>query len=106
MLDDYSSYRYSNSDNNYTNAVSKLMSDCGIAVNMKYNTSSSGAFTYNIPIALRNYFSYSFLDDTKTVYYRDDYSNDDWMNIIYTALNNNHPILYGGKGGGCVPPPQ
>lgn len=99
MLDDYSNYRYSNSEDKYTDAVSLLMSDCGIAVNMEYNTSSSLAFPSDIPIAMKNYFSYTFFDDTKTIYYRNDYSNDDWMNIIYTALNNNHPILYGGYGG-------
>jgi hypothetical protein len=100
MLDDYSGYWYSNTENQYTNAVSLLMSDCGIAVNMNYNTGSSGASSYNVPIGLKKYFSYTFWDETNTKYNRNDYSNNDWMNLIYSALNNNHPILYCGSGTG------
>ena len=59
MLDDYSGYRYSNSQDQYTNAVSLLMSDCGIAVNMDYNIGTSGANPNNIPIGLEKYFPLS-----------------------------------------------
>lgn len=97
MLDDYSSYRYSNSEDKYTDAVSLLMSDCGKAVNMIYTTYESGAYAYKVPIGLKNYFSYAFIDETKTIYNRHDYSNDDWMNMIYNTLNDNHPILYSGN---------
>lgn len=84
MLDDYSAYWYSNTENQYTDAVSKLMSDCGIAVNMKYNISSSGTYSNLIPIALKDYFSYSFVDNTKNIYYRINYPNsDEWMNMVY-----------------------
>ena len=100
MLNDYSDYYYYlKPEDKYTDAVAQLMSDCGIAVDMDYSTYSSGAFPNLIPGALKNYFSYSFIDDTKTIYFRNDYpNNDDWMDMIYNALNNNHPILYGGYG--------
>lgn len=61
MLDDYSDYRYIKSEDKYTEAVSKLMSDCGKAVNMIYNLGASSAYTTYVPIGFRNYFSYSFL---------------------------------------------
>lgn len=64
MLDDYSTYSNTTNEDQYTNAVSLLMSDCGIAVNMKYNTSASGAYSKDVPIALKNYFSYSFFGST------------------------------------------
>ena len=99
MLDDYSAYWYSNTENQYTDAVALLMSDCGKAVNMRYTTLLSGAFTYSIPIALNKNFSYSFLDETNTIYNRSDYSNEEWMTLIYNALNNNHPVLYRGANG-------
>ena len=99
MLDDYSDYLYKPEDK-YTDAVSLLMSDCGKAVNMIYTTHSSSTYTSYVPIGLKNFFSYSFLDETYTIYYRDSYSNNDWMNLIYDALNNNHPILYRGDNQG------
>ena len=100
MLDDYSAYYYSTTEDQYTDAVSKLMSDCGIAVNMKYTTYSSGTYADLIPIAMKNYFSYSFIDNTNNIYYRNNYSNsDEWMNMVYNALNNNHPIIYCGSKG-------
>lgn len=95
MLDDYSGYYYKPNDK-YTDAVSLLMSDCGKAVNMLYTTYSSTAYTSYVPTALENYFSYSFFDKTKKIYSRSNYSNEDWMNVIYDALNNKHPVLYRG----------
>ena len=99
MLDDYSNYYFSNLDDKHTEAVSQLMSDCGIAVNMRYNGCSSGTSSRIVPTSMENYFSYSFLDETKKLYERNDYSYNDWMNVIYNALNNNHPILYCGSHG-------
>ena len=96
MLDDYSEYRYLKTEDKYTDAVSKLMSDCGKAVNMIYNLGASSAYTTNVPIGLRNYFSYSFLDEAITIHIRKDYTTNDWMEMIYRSINNNHPILYRG----------
>ena len=99
MLDDYSGYSLKPEDK-YTDAVSLLMSDCGKAVNMIYRTWASSAYTYRIPIGFENYFSYSFIDENNTTYYRSSYSENDWMNLIFNALDNGHPIFYFGNNNG------
>ena len=49
-------------EGNYTttqaNAVAQLMSACGIAVDMEYSPSASGAYSYQVGQALIDYFGY------------------------------------------------
>ena len=107
-------------------AIAQLMYHCGVAVNMKYDTNGSGAYTvlddyylnYNdvagnpyidARTALKRYFGYSdsikgIAKDRKSSYY--DYANDEWVYtpypdtewvyIIKEQLNNRHPVLYAG----------
>ena len=93
MLDDYSSYSYSSLQDKYTEAVAKLMSDCGISVNMQYNGNASSASQADVPAALRNYFGY---DDFATHYFRKNRTTSQWMGMIYDELSHNRPIIYGG----------
>lgn len=90
MLNQYNSGGYSSEQ---ANAVALLMSDCGIAVGMIYRSSVSSAYFMMIDYALKKYFS--FTDGTER-YFRSDHSTEDWMNLIYEAINNGRPIIYRG----------
>lgn len=93
MLDSYDAYYNTTTVDAHTQAVAKLMKDCGVACKMQYSVQESGATLIDAEYALKNYFSYS--NSTK-YYYRGDYCKDDWLNIIYNELDNDRPILYGG----------
>ena len=91
-------------DNNSTstqkNAVAKLMYDCGISCNMKYNLSEkggSGASGFDQVKGLYNYFRY---DQGMEHLTRNYYKLTDWNKIIINEINDKRPILYQGQGSG------
>lgn len=91
-------------DNNSTstqkNAVAKLMYDCGISCNMKYNLSEkggSGASGFDQVKGLYNYFGY---DQGMEHLTRNYYKLAEWNAIIINEINNKRPILYRGQGSG------
>lgn len=90
MLDEYYYGYYSNEQGL---AVAKLMSDVGIAVNMKYGLSGSGTSSQNVLPALRAYFDY---DAGMQLYTRSDYSGD-WDAMLRAELNEHRPIYYSGS---------
>lgn len=81
-------------------AVATLMYHCGVSVNMMYNVSQnggSGAYSENVPAALKNYFNYKSSLAGK---YRSNYSEANWKNLLKTELNAHRPIYYSGSGSG------
>ena len=74
-------------------AVAYLMFISGASIFMNYGTGSSDAHSEYIPSALRNYFGY---DGAVSFENRNDYSYEEWVDIIYSELENNRPVLYGG----------
>ena len=90
MLDGYSG-EYSDVQ---ADAVATLMYDCAIATNTKFNTNSSSSTTSEMVNALTQYFDY---DEGTALYERSNYSNDEWMDMIYNEMDNKRPILYTGK---------
>lgn len=80
-------------------AVAQLMLCCGQSVMMKYDRSSSGS-PYLIASALREKFGYP----TSVRYVkREDYSDDEWEQLLYGELAAGRPVIYGGikqDGGG------
>lgn len=88
MLDIYDS----NSSSECCEAVSKLMSDIGIAVEMQYGM-SSGAFSPEVVTALTTYFGY---DKRARLRARENYSLEEWETIIRDELDNNRPVYYSG----------
>ena len=80
------------------NAVAQLMLDCGVMVEMDYDTSSnggSGAYTENILPALIEHMGYS---KSAVLRYRTNFSTQEWMNMIVEDIDNERPILYSGSG--------
>ncbi len=82
-------------------AVATLCYHCGVAVEMDYDPSGSGASTYDVVAALQNYFGYK---NTVSYVYRSSYATDAaWINLLANELNHGRPMLYRGSdanGGG------
>ena len=77
-------------------AVARLMSDVGIAVEMSYGAGGlggSGAYSVNVVNALTTYFNY---DNEMWLQYRDYYS-DDWDALLRSELDAARPIYYSGQ---------
>lgn len=74
--------------------VAKLMYSCGVAVNMEYGTSASGAVSFDMVRALIENFDYN---KGMRFLVRDYYGINDWETIIYENLRDYGPVLYGGQ---------
>lgn len=88
---------YDSEQRNYTeeqaNAVAALMKDMGTSVEMSYHPKGSGAFSNKIDKAFVNYFKYS---KSTLLAYANNYSYEDWTNLIRETLRNYGPTYYGG----------
>ena len=73
-------------------AVAKLMYDCGVASNMIYRPTASAALTTDAAEGLVKYFGYA---TTTTKEDRDNYSDQQWMDKVFTELAEGRPIFYG-----------
>ena len=90
-------YEWTNMPNSCNNSnyqpVALLMYHCGVAVNMQYGPSGSGAYSADVPDALINYFRY-----TDHVYRleRDQYSKFEWEEMLIANLREGFPLYYSG----------
>lgn len=75
------------------NAIAELMYACGVAVDMEYSPSGSGAFSFKVGQALIDYFGY---DGNIGYIYRQYFTSEEWMNMIKTELSEGRPVLYNG----------
>ena len=76
-------------------AVATLIWHCGIAVDMMYGADGSGAYSSDVPYALKTYFGYS--DDLHLEYKGDDAS---WLAMVKADLDMGRPVYYSGQGSG------
>lgn len=76
-------------------AVSTLMLHCGVATDMQYGETGSGAFYVDAAEGLRDYFGFKNVRAVS----RSSYSDASWMELIYAELSAGFPILYGGGNG-------
>ena len=76
-------------------AVATLMYHCGVAVDMDYSPSGSGAGAAIVAEALKNYFNYS----SEVAYHnRSEYDDDVWIGMLKADLDLERPIWYCGSG--------
>jgi hypothetical protein len=75
------------------NAVGTLMYHCGVSVKMDYGRNESSASTLDVSKALVNYFDY---DASLQVYFRDNYSDENWKNILKEEFTAQRPVMYRG----------
>ncbi len=81
--------------------IAQFLHHCGIAVEMMYGPDGSGAFSGDVPPALRTYFGYS-CDDHITNYgggfWGPGYSNDEWIQMLKDGgLDEGIPLYYSGQ---------
>ena len=91
MIDSYEKGNYSSTQ---SAAVAKLMRQVGAAVNMQYSPYSSGAYDYDVQIALAKYFGYS---PDLTFHWRDYTPMKEWIEIVYAELAEGRPVYYSGS---------
>lgn len=74
-------------------AVALLMYHCGVAVDMDFTPSGSGAHTEDVPQAVIDYFRYASCTNLKR---RDDYTRTQWEDLLIENLDRGFPLLYSG----------
>lgn len=101
-LSSYGNYVWNNmplqNDNSWTStqkeAVADLMFHCGAMVGMDYAKDASGAYSSVIPASLSKYMGFS---TAAAEYYRENYSNYEWLNMLKAELDAGVPVIYGGS---------
>ncbi len=78
-------------------AVANLMKMIGQAVKMGYGASSGAVFGQNVVDAFVNYFGY---DDSAYMAWRNDYTIDEWFDLIYSELAKGKPVGFSGQSSG------
>ena len=76
-------------------AVAKLMYDCGVATNMRYEYNGSGTTDPEAKTALAKHFKYDCQQ-----YPRESLNTPQFMNLITTELDNARPLYFSGAGDG------
>ena len=74
-------------------AVALLMYHCGVAVDMDYDPSGSGAHTEDVADAVKTYFRYASCTDVK---YRDYFEREEWEDMLIEQLDKGIPMVYAG----------
>jgi len=82
-----------NSLSTYNTPVATLSYHCGVAVNMNYSTSGSGAYSGTAAMALKRFFDYS---NTLYLAGKNAYTDSDWNALIKSELDLGHPLFYSG----------
>ena len=102
-------YDWANMPNSCNNsnyqAVATLMYHCGVAVDMQYSGSGSGAYSADVPGAIADYFRYT---PNSRHLYRELYTLDEWIEELVACLEEGFPMYYsasdpnqGGHAFGC-----
>jgi len=81
------------------NPVALLMYHCGVAVDMMFCHSGSGAYSDDVPNAIKTFFKY---DNSASIYSKQSMSEQNWKNKLKTDLNKGYPIYNSGcSSSGC-----
>ncbi len=93
-------YNWAAMPNNVTSAntnVATIMYQMGVAVNMNYGPSGSGASTLDVPWAMVTYFNYD--PSTIAIEYRANYTDQEWIDMLKAELDLSRPMYYAGDNG-------
>lgn len=83
--------KYEDGNDAAFDGVATLMLDLGVAVEMKYDKSGSGAYIGNLVIALQKYFGYSKLSHLMAI---EDVGAEAWNGRLRDEIDANRPVLY------------
>ncbi len=75
--------------------IAKLIYDCGVSVEMMYSADASGAFSRDVPDAMKDYFGYA---NSTTFVEKSYYSPTQWGNMLRSELDEARVIYYSGSG--------
>ena len=75
-------------------AIAYFMYHCGIAVDMMYSGSGSGAYSEDVPDAVLMYFGYS---NKARLRKRDSYSLEEWQAMLKDSFDQGWPVYYSGN---------
>lgn len=92
MLPSYSSGNYSEEQ---ADEVATLIRQLGASVDMEYAEGGSGATSISMLNSLQQYWKY---DDGMSLAIRSNYSDSEWMQLLYNELNAGRPVPYDGRG--------
>ncbi len=77
--------------------IARLLYHCGVAVNMGYGPSGSGAYSSDVPEALISHFRYG---RSTMIAYKSGFPTDDsWDAVLRGELDNGRPVYYSGDDG-------
>ncbi|NCA86628.1 MAG: T9SS type A sorting domain-containing protein [Clostridia bacterium] len=79
-------------DNEMTD-IALLQFHCGVAVEMMYGNDGSGAYSWDVPGAIKQYFGYASVASFKQ---KDDYSNTAWADLLKGQIDAGQPMYYSG----------
>lgn len=85
----------SNSPIEQIEAVAELIYHAGVSVNMNYRPTSSGAYTGVLCESMPNYFFYT---DMMANLYRENYTHEEYMQLVIDAIDMNWPMVHRGGG--------
>ena len=88
-------YLSKNSSAEQIDAVAKLISHAGISIKTMYGPIGSGAFSTNVPQALKKYFKYS--PDIQLIDRTDFESDDEWLNVFKSQVSKGLPVYLSGQ---------
>ena len=74
-------------------AIALLMYHCAIAVDMGFSPTGSGAYSSDVPYAIRHYFGYS---NHAEYIERNSYSLSAWKNLLKEQFSYGWPVYYSG----------
>ncbi len=90
MLDTYPEGQYTEAQGR---AVALLSYVCGLISGMDYATNESGSSNHSGLAGAQNYFGYS---KDASIVVRSDYSEHEWMDMVYNELSHGRPLYYQG----------
>ncbi|MFO7810662.1 MAG: C10 family peptidase [Candidatus Delongbacteria bacterium] len=75
--------------------VAQISYHAGVAVEMMYSSTGSGAFSDDVPAALMNFFKY---DSSISYESRNGYTTANWINMLKEQMDSSLPVYYSGSG--------
>ena len=74
--------------------IALLMYHCGVSVSMMFCHDGSGAYSTNVPNAIKTYFKY---DNSATLYNKNQVGEQAWKNYLKTDLDKGYPVYNSGR---------
>jgi len=76
------------------NAIAELQYQCGVSVRMGYAPDGSGAYSQDVPAAIKTYFGYS---TTAQYLMKMSYTTTTWETMLVQSIDEKKPLYYSGQ---------